>query len=188
MFERSDRELVEMALKGEKKAFEALILRYQNGIINYIYRMILDMDDAMDLAQEVFIKAFFSLGTYNPAYSFSTWVYKIASNLTIDYLRKKKRKNFNTESLSLGNKEIEIPDHSMSPVKNLEREIFYKKLENALNMLPESLREFIILRDMNELSYNEIAEIKNLPLGTVKNKIFRGREILRKLLEDEDAS
>lgn len=184
---KSDRELVEIALKGEKKAFEALILRYQNGIINYIYRMILDMDEAMDLAQEVFIRAFFSLSTYNPIYSFSTWIYKIASNLTIDYLRKKRRKNFNTESLSLTNRETEIPDHRMSPVKSLDREMFYEKLENAINMLPESLREFIILRDINELSYNEIAEIKNLPLGTVKNKIFRGREILRKLLEEEDA-
>lgn len=184
MAEKTDRELVEIALRGEKKAFETLILRHQNGIINYIYRMILDMDEAMDLAQEVFIKAFFSLSTYNPRYSFSTWLYKIASNLTIDYLRKKKRKNFNTESLSQRNKEIEIPDHSMGPVKNLDREIFYKKLEDALNMLPESLREFIILRDINELSYNEIAEIKNIPLGTVKNKIFRGREILRKLLEE----
>lgn len=184
MAEKTDRELVEIALRGEKNAFETLILRHQNGIINYIYRMILDMDEAMDLAQEVFIKAFFSLSTYNPRYSFSTWIYKIASNLTIDYLRKKKRKNFNTESLSQKNKEIEIPDHSMSPVKNFDREIFYKKLEDALNMLPESLREFIILRDINELSYNEIAEIKNIPLGTVKNKIFRAREILRKLLEE----
>lgn len=181
---KTDRELVEIALKGEKKAFETLILRHQNGIINYIYRMILDMDEAMDLAQEVFIKAFFSINTYNPRYSFSTWIYKIASNLTIDYLRKKKRKNFYTESLSNKGKEIEVPDHTMTPVKNLDREMFYKKLENALNMLPESLREFIILRDINELSYNEIAEIKNIPLGTVKNKIFRGREILRKLLED----
>jgi len=187
MPEKTDRELVEIALKGEKNAFEALILRYQNGIINYIYRMILDMDEAMDLAQEVFIKAYFSLSTYNPTYSFSTWIYKIASNLTIDHLRKKKRKDFNTESLSLRNKEIEIADHSMSPVKNLDREMFYKKLENAINMLPEPLREFVILRDINELSYNEIAEIKNLPIGTVKNKIFRAREILRKLLEDENA-
>lgn len=183
----NDRELVEIALRGDKKAFEALVIRYQHGIINYIHRMILDMDEAMDLAQEVFIKAYFSLSTYNPRYSFSTWIYKIASNLTIDYLRKKKRKNFNTESLHHGSKEIDIPDHSMSPAKNLERETFYKKLEDALSKLPDSLREFIILRDINELSYNEIAEIKNLPLGTVKNKIFRGREILRKLLEDEDA-
>lgn len=183
----NDRELVENALKGEKRAFEALVIRYQNGIINYIYRMILDMDEAMDLAQEVFIKAYFSLNTYNPRYSFSTWIYKIASNLTIDYLRRKKRKNFNTESLHPGNKEIDIPDHSMSPTRNFDRETFYKKLEDALSKLPDSLREFIILRDINELSYNEIAEIKNLPLGTVKNKIFRGREILRKLLEDEDA-
>ncbi len=187
MFEKSDRELVEIALKGEKSAFEALIIRYQNGIINYIYRMILDKEEAMDLTQEVFIKAYFSLSTYNPRYSFSTWIYKIASNLTIDYLRKKKRKDYNTESLSQKSKEIEIPDQSMSPVKNLDREMFYNKLEKALNMLPESLREFIILRDINELTYNEIAEIKNLPLGTVKNKIFRGREILRKLMEDEDA-
>lgn len=183
----NDRELVETALKGDKGAFEALVIRYQSGIINYIYRMILDMDEAMDLAQEVFIKAYFSLNTYNPRYSFSTWIYKIASNMTIDYLRKKKRKNLNTESLHNKSKELEIPDHSMSPVKNLDREIFYKKLEDALNQLPESLREFIILRDINELSYSEIAEIKNLPLGTVKNKIFRGREILRKLLEEEDA-
>ncbi len=184
MAEKSDRELVEIALKGEKEAFEALILRYQNGIINYIYRMILDMDEAMDLAQETFIKAYFSLSTYNFHYSFSTWIYKIASNLTIDYLRKKKRKNYNTESLSNRSKETDIPDQSMSPVKNLDREIFYNKFENALKMLPESLREFIILRDINELTYNEIADIKNLPLGTVKNKIFRGREILRKLLEE----
>ncbi len=72
--EKSDKELVELALRGDKRAFEALILRYQNGIINYIYRMILDMDEAMDLAQEVFIKAYFSLNTYNFHYSFSTWV------------------------------------------------------------------------------------------------------------------
>ncbi len=76
----------------------------------------------------------------------------------------------------------------MEPTVSLEKEMFYKKLEFALNMVPESLREFVILRDLNELSYNEISEIKNLPLGTVKNKIFRGREILRKFLEDEDAS
>ncbi len=186
--EKSDKFLVELALRDDKEAFEALILRYQNGIINYIYRMILDMDEAMDLAQEVFIKAYFSLNTYNPHYSFSTWIYKIASNLTIDFLRKKKRKGLNTESLSARERELEIPDQSMNPTVNLEKEMFYKKLEFALNMVPESLREFVILMDLNELSYNEISEIKNLPLGTVKNKIFRGREILRKFLEDEDAS
>ncbi|MGQ9618270.1 MAG: sigma-70 family RNA polymerase sigma factor [Candidatus Aminicenantia bacterium] len=182
--EKSDRELVESALKGDNSSFEALVIRYQNGIINYIYRMILDMDEALDLAQEVFIKAFFSLNTYNPHYSFSTWIYKIASNLAIDFLRKRKRKNFNTESLTDKEREIEIPDNSLSPVSNFEKQMFYKKLEITLNQLPESLREFVILRDLNELSYNEISEIKNIPIGTVKNKIFRAREILRKLLEE----
>ena len=180
----SDTDLVARAAAGEGDCFDVLVGRYHRPIANFIFRMVSNYETSLDLTQEVFIKVYGSLGRYNPEFKFSTWIYKIASNTAIDYLRKQ---SVTTSPLYLvsGNDEefeLPIPAKGPSPERALERTERSAQIEEAISKLPHRYRELIVLRHVSELSYDEIAEVTGLPLGTVKNRIFRAREAMRKHL------
>lgn len=186
--ELTDEQIVEMIKQGRVDLFEVIVNRYQRKLINYIYRMISDIDTAMELCQEVFIKVFNSLDKYNPEYKFTTWVHRISSNATIDLMRKKKIEAF---SLDTNDQEDaptlknQIPAGGLTPLQDLEMAQLQGRIEKAIDELPFIYKQLIVLRHINELSYEEIAKTVNLPLGTVKNRIFRGREMLKTKLASE---
>jgi RNA polymerase sigma-70 factor (ECF subfamily) len=182
----SDQQLVRRALKKDERAFEELVGRFQKPIVNYITRMVGNYDLALDLSQDVFVKAFVALRTYNENFKFGSWIFKIASNTVIDHLRKG-----SPPLTSLDNPIVTADDEIRMEVASedfiadalLEQSEIRTALARLIEKLPESYREMIVLRHINELSYEEIAEVKDLPLGTVKNRTFRAREMLRQMIE-----
>jgi RNA polymerase sigma-70 factor (ECF subfamily) len=173
------------ALAGREDGFEELVRRYQRPIVAYVYRMVGDYDSALDLAQEVFIKVYNSLGRYRPEFKFSTWIYRIAHNASIDYLRR--AGNSRTEEMEVAGEsgstfEKPYASKALSPEQETERGERRAEIEEVVRQLAPAYRELIVLRHSHDLSYDEIAEVTGLPLGTVKNRIFRAREAMRELL------
>ena len=180
-----DIELVVRALSGREDGFEELVRRYQRPIVAYVYRMVGNYDSALDLTQEVFIKVYNSLKRYSPEYKFSTWIYRIAHNSAIDHLRRNGASR--TEDLEVKGEDgqmFEKPLASKSPTPEQESERRERRaeIEEVIGMLQPAYRELIVLRHSHDLSYDEIADVTGLPLGTVKNRIFRAREAMRELL------
>jgi RNA polymerase sigma-70 factor (ECF subfamily) len=178
-----DGELVETAIAGREASFEELVRRYQRPIAAYVYRMVGDYDAALDLTQEVFIKVYNSLSRYRCEFKFSTWIYKIAHNAAIDHLR---RFAVREQALASGTdserREAAIECRRLTPEQESEREERRSEIESVVQLLPAAYRELIVLRHSHDLSYDEIAEVTALPLGTVKNRLFRAREAMRDLL------
>lgn len=178
----TDAELITKAISGREDSFEELVSRYQRPIVNYVYRMLNDYDSALDVTQEVFIKVYNSLERYSSEYKFSTWLYRIAHNAAIDHIR---RNSKNLQSLETENEngtyELQLESPRPTPEKERETSEWRKEIENVVRCLPTVYRELIILRHAKDLSYGEIAEITNLPLGTVKNRLFRAREMMREM-------
>lgn len=188
MSKENIKRLIKKAIEGDQAAYEKLVTRYRSGLYNMIYQMIKNREEAEDLVQETFMKAFNSLESYNECYAFSTWLYKIAFNHCIDAIRKKKLRTLPLDKpiqLQAGEVHHQIRDESHSPEKVL---LFAEKknlIKKSIEGLPERYRIAIILRHKEERSYEEISEILKIPLGTVKARIFRAREMLKKkLLED----
>ena len=183
-----DKILIENILNGDRKAFEMIIRRYQRPLLNYIGRMVGDHELALDFTQEVFMKSYTSLHLYQSQYKFSTWLFKIASNLVIDFWRKKKIDSFSLDQeASYENHKplIQIPGNDHSIGKKYELQEIREKIEHALKKIPPVLRELFIWRHINEFSYEEIAEIKDMPIGTIKNRVYQAKEHLRNLLKEE---
>src|SRR5437763_7075049 len=162
-----------------------LALRSHRPIVAYFYRMFDYYDAALYMAQEVFIKVYNSLTRYRPEFKFSTWIYRIAHNAAIDHLRRAGAAR--TEVLEVeteGGRTFEKPLASRSPTPEQETERGERRaeIEDVVGQLQPAYRELIVLRHSHDLSYDEIAEVTNLPLGTVKNRIFRAREAMRELL------
>lgn len=182
-----DAVLIRRALAGDQRAYRKLRQKYHESIYNLIYRMIHDKDEVEDLTQEAFIKAFMSLSSFNDEFAFSTWLYKIATNNCIDYIRRKKLQTFSIDK-PIESKEsdytYELPDSTYEPDQDLIDRQRKKLLEDAINSLPAKYRHVIHLRHVEEKEYQEIAAILKLPLGTVKAHIFRAREMLNKFLRD----
>lgn len=177
---------IKMALKGEQSAYRAILKKYHDQVYSLLYRMVHDKDEVEDLTQEAFIKAFNSLQNFNEEFAFSTWLYKIATNNCIDYIRKKKLATFSIDKpleSRDGEYSFEIPDSSYEPDKSLIAGQRSKILEEAVNSLPEKYRIVILMRHTEDKDYQEIADQLKLPLGTVKAHIFRAREILYKRLK-----
>ena len=179
----ADGDLITGALAGEGFCFDELVKRYHRPIASFIFRMIGNRETALDLTQDVFIKVYGSLDRYRPEFKFSTWIYKIASNTAIDHLRKA---SLSTSPLYFVNDEeeveLQIPAKGPSPERALQRSERRAQIEEVIAQLPPRYRELILLRHVSELGYDEIAEVTGLPLGTVKNRIFRAREAMRKHL------
>ena len=180
----SDELLVTRVLAGETAAFEELVNRYERAIINFIYRMIGDYDQALDLAQEVFFKVYRSLGRFDPTFRFSTWLYRIASNRSIDHLRKKNPAPFSLDDpsdvSSRTDRVIQLRSAARGPDELLASAELGRQIGRAIEALPPGYRELVLLRHLQGMPYAAIAQMKQLPLGTVKNRLFRAREILRK--------
>ncbi|MFU8812723.1 MAG: sigma-70 family RNA polymerase sigma factor [Balneolaceae bacterium] len=180
--------LVKRAAAGDQKAFREITEKYQKPLYYHVLRMVKETEQVEDLVQEAFMKAFHSLNRYNTQYAFSTWLYRIATNHTIDYLRKKK---LNTVSVNNpiktkdGEVEVEIPDTTYETDRNILASQRKQIIHSAIDNLPDKYRKVIEMRHLEELSYDEIAEQLDLPLGTVKAHIFRAREMLYKELKDK---
>jgi RNA polymerase sigma-70 factor (ECF subfamily) len=180
-----DKVLVEKTLAGDKKAFEMIVQKYQAPLLNYIGRMVGEREMALDFTQDVFIKVYSSLHTYSPLYKFSTWLYRIASNTLIDFWRKKKidALSIDQSSFDSDKRRIQVPDNELSIVSKFELSQIREQIEKALKKLPPGLRELFIWRHINQFSYDEMAEIKGIPVGTIKNRVFQAKEIIRKHME-----
>ena len=182
-----DKELVKKTLAGKQEAFEMIVQKYQQPLLNYIGRTVGEYELALELTQDVFIKTYSSLHSYLPRYKFSTWLYKIASNYIIDYWRKKKIKAFSIDQQSQEEDSlppIQVPSQETSIYEKYELSEIKGKIETALEKIPPHLRELFVWRHINECSYQEIAEIKNLPVGTIKNRVFQAKELIRKQMEN----
>lgn len=176
----SDRDLVATAARGIEGSFEELVNRYQRPISAYVYRMVGDYDTALDLTQEIFIKIYSSLSRYRPEFKFSTWIYKIAHNAAIDHLRRNSgRERSLTSGTETDHYELPLESECPSPEQQSEREERRGEIEMVVRSLPTAYRELIVLRHSQDLTYEEIVEVTGLPLGTVKNRLFRAREMMR---------
>jgi len=185
----ADRDLVATAAAGLEGSFEELVKRYQRPISAYVYRMVGDYESALDLTQEIFIKVYGSLSRYRPEFKFSTWIYKIAHNSAVDHLR---RNGGRERSLVNGTEadqyDLPIESDSPSPEQESEREERRVELELIVKSLPPAYRELIVLRHSQDLTYEEIVDVTGLPLGTVKNRLFRARELMRQILIERGIS
>lgn len=182
----TEQELVSRAKQGDQAAFAQLVEANQNKIYSLTLRMSGHPEDAADLAQEAFLRAWRSLPSFQGDSSFSTWLYRLASNICIDFLRQEKRKRTAVNVTSLDEDDssaaIDIPDHRFSPQNELERKELQQAVGQALLKLSDEHRQVLILRELDGLSYTEIARQLDLEEGTVKSRIARARISLRNIL------
>ena len=178
----TDGELIVKAVGGRVEGFEELVRRYQRPITGYVFRMLGNYESSLDVTQEVFIKVYNSLGKYSSEYKFSTWLYRIAHNAAIDHMR---RNSVTPQSLEAenadGSFQIQLESRGASPEQDHERSEWRTEIEAVVRCLPDAYRDLIVLRHSRDLSYDEIAEVTGLPLGTVKNRLFRAREMMREI-------
>ncbi|MCK4856786.1 MAG: sigma-70 family RNA polymerase sigma factor [candidate division Zixibacteria bacterium] len=181
-----DESLIASGLGGDQAAYRELLARHKKAIFQIIFRIVKNRDETEDLTQDTFMRAFNSLATYRTEYRFSTWLYRIAANCAIDHLRKKR-----IEALSLdkpvetkdGSVGLEVADNSRNPEERLWAKRKTISISKAIESLPEKYRQVILYRHRDDQSYEEIAQILGLPIGTVKARIFRARELLKKKLK-----
>lgn len=181
----TEQELVDRAKAGDTVAFEQLVLREQGRIYTLCLRMLGNQEDAMDAAQEAFLKAWRGLPSFRGGSSFSTWIYRLASHACIDLLRRRSRWKGLEGSLSLDDPNappLPVPDQESDPQKQLERRELHRAVEEGLRALTPRQREILVLREMFGLSYQEIGEQLKLDPGTVKSRIARARLALKKEL------
>lgn len=172
-----DYELVKQSVLGDQNAFAELLNRYKNLVYSVVLRMVNDAEQANDLAQEIFIKLYRNLDKYQPEYKFSTWLIRISTNHVIDYRRKKKQETISMEEIP-----YELTNYQ-TPEKEYIRKEQSKQLEYAISTLPDLYKIPIVLYHQHGLHYQEIADIIGEPLSKVKNRIFRGRKMLKESLE-----
>jgi RNA polymerase sigma-70 factor (ECF subfamily) len=180
-----DYQIIQQALKGDNRAYRKLMAKYHDAIFNFISRMVHDREQVEDLTQEAFIKAFQSLKSFNDEFAFSTWLYKIATNNCIDYIRRRKLQMYSIDKpieAKDSDYTFELPDDSYEADREVMTEQRAELLRNAIDQLPEKYRLVILMRHTEEKSYEEIARKLKLPIGTVKAHIFRARELLYKQL------
>ncbi len=178
--------LLEKAKAGDVTAFEELIEAYQKKVFNLAMRMIGNYDDAADLAQEAFIRIFKAISGFKEQSSFSTWVYRITTNVCLDEIRKRKNKKVISldEEIHMddGDMKRQVESDDLRPDEAAEREEVRKIVNDAINSLPEDQKAAITLRDIHGMSYEEIAQILDCPGGTVKSRLNRARQALKNVL------
>ena len=182
----TDDELVTAILEGDRERFGDLVERYQGRLVNYLFRLLRNLDEAHELAQEVFLKVYQVLDRYDPQYKFSTWLFRVAQNAAIDQIRRRRLKlvSLHQEDAEGEARDWDLPSPDRGPYGHLRNQERGEALLEAIDALPWEYRELILLRHMGELPYEEIALLKRMPLGTVKNKLFRGRQMLKERLAD----
>lgn len=182
-----DEDLVAAVLAGDRERFGDLVERYQGRLVNYLYRLLRNLDEAHELAQEVFLKVYQALDRYDPRYRFSTWLFRVAQNAAIDQIRRRRLKLVPIHRQEEGDEEgrdWDLPSPERGPYRHLRNRERGEAIQEAIDALPWEYRELIVLRHYGELSYEEIAGVKGMPLGTVKNKLFRGRQLLKEKLSE----
>lgn len=184
----SDHALIEATKQGDESAFAEIVHRYRNPIVNYLYRFLNDYEEAIDLAQETFVRVYFAIDRYHTGFAFSTYIYRIATNLAISELRKRKRRRLLSltglfQSDADDATEYQPRDERQLQDASLVEDEQSKTIARAIAALPEKYRVPIILRDVEGRSYEEIAEIMELGLGTTKSRISRGRGLLKEKLK-----
>jgi RNA polymerase sigma-70 factor (ECF subfamily) len=184
-----DEELVARILEGEESRYAEVVSRYQGRLLAHLTRLVGSRDDAADLVQEIFLRAFQALDRFNPEFKFSTWIFRIASNAGIDHLRKRRVRTISLEGPSRGAEEgapvREFASLDLDPQAVLRNKQRRERIDAEIAALPPEFRDLIALRHFAGLSYEEIAQAKNMPLGTVKNKLFRARAVLKERLAGE---
>jgi RNA polymerase sigma-70 factor (ECF subfamily) len=187
----TDNSLVREFISGNDEAFTQLVTRYKNSIINYLNMMVGDYDTAADLSQETFLRVYRNIGRYSNIYQFSTWIYRIATNLAIDEMRYRKRRGRVFYNNILGNRPslendspgFEIKDSRRGPREEMLRKESSQILGDAIRSLPEKYRTAFIMKEVQELPYEAIAEVLKCSAGTIKSRLHRARELLQRKLE-----
>ena len=188
MTREEESRIVQKVLRGDVNAFEKLVLEYEKNVYNIALRMTGNSEDASDMTQEAFIKAYNSLGSFRGDSKFSVWIYWIATNVCLDFLRSKSRKP--TVSLSMEDEDgdevqLDVADESQSPELLLDRQMTRESVRRGLETLTPEYRQILLLREIQGMSYDEISQALGLEVGTVKSRIFRARKKLCAfLLED----
>ncbi len=180
----ADEKLVELALDGDEDAYGTLVRRYQRRLTAFLGQLVGDIELARELSQEAFIRAWSALERFDPRYRFSTWLFRIAHNLGIDQLRRRRLQTVSLYRTDANGGEVEVVVAALDkdPLGHLENSALAEELHQIIDDLRPEYRELILLRHFGGLSYQEIAEFKDMPLGTVKNKLFRAHSVLRKAL------
>ena len=185
---QQDYKLVQQAIKGDQKAYASLMERYRDSIYFLLLKMVKNKDDADDLTIEAFGKAFKNLNQYTPNFAFSTWLFKIASNNCIDFIRRKKKRTLSIDRRQENDDGMETTIHLKSDMLYPEEKFVKKQkiilLQEIVKKLKPRYRELVELRYFKELSYEEIAQQLDIPLGTVKAQLFRAREFLQGILKN----
>jgi RNA polymerase sigma-70 factor, ECF subfamily len=187
----TDNSLVSEFISGNDTAFTQLVTRYKDSITNYLNMMVNDYDTAVDLCQETFLRVYRNIGRYSNLYQFSTWIYRIATNLAIDEMRYRKRrgqvfyKNVwgSRRSEDKDGPEFELTDVRRGPRDEILRKESGQVLGDAIRSLPEKYRTAFIMKEVQELPYEEIAKVLNCSPGTIKSRLHRARELLQRKLE-----
>jgi len=182
-----DKALVERVQKGDTKAFDLLVRKYQHRILGLIGRMINDWAEAQDVAQEVFLRAYRSIGAFRGDSSFYTWIYRIAVNTSKNHLVSNGRRPSTTDVDTVENEHwsgAERMQEHATPEHELVRQEMERSVISTVEALPEEIRLALTLREMDGLSYEEIAQVMECPIGTVRSRIFRGRDAVDRNLKE----
>ena len=185
MTREDEQNIISQVIGGDSNAFEALVLENQTQVYNLCLKMTGSEEDAFDLSQEAFLKAFNNLDKFRGDSKFSVWLYRLTSNICIDFIRKKRRRqetSLSVEDEDGAEDEFQIPDERFSPETELEKKELRRAVDDGLRQLPADYRNILVLRELNGLSYDEIAQALEMEVGTVKSRIFRARKKLCAIL------
>ncbi len=176
------------AADGDNDAFEQLVRKYERLVSTCVYGVVNNTEDTLDVSQEVFLKVYRNLSSFKGDSEFSTWLYRVAKNCALDFVRKRKPASSSIDTSGEDNEGFDIPDTSdgANPEKSALKKESSEILHKAIDSLSDEHREIIILRDINDYSYEQIANILKLEAGTVKSRLFRAREALKKILTKEN--
>lgn len=181
----SDEDLIERFQKGDLYAFDLIVKRYKDQLLNFVFRFVGNQEEAEDIVQETFLRVYRKRKAYKRIAKFSTWIYTIAGNLSRTELRRRKRRKlFSISDLGFEDKDYEISDEVYNPENQVDGLIQEEIIHREINQLSPKFREVIVLRDIQELSYEEISKIIKVPIGTVKSRVNRGRLKLQNQLKD----
>ncbi len=172
----SDEELIERFQQGDVRAFDEIVSRYKDQLLNFIYRFLNDSEQSEDILQETFLRVYRNRHAYRRIAKFSTWIYTIAGNLARTELRKRKRRKlFSLSNMGVEDKDYEVADNAFNPEAHVDTVLHENVIQQEIDKLSPKFREVIVLRDIQELSYDEISQILRIPLGTVKSRVNRAR-------------
>ncbi len=181
----SDKDILFNLVDEDIESYSILVDRYKNRLLNFVYRFVKDFDVAEDIVQETFLRVYRKRHDYKAIANFSTWIFTIAGNLAKSELRRRKRwKFFSLDAYNDNEKKFELPDNGIKPDRAASVRILDENIQNAIDKLQDKYKESLILRDIEGMSYKQIADITRVPVGTVKSRVNRARKKLRKKLRD----